>query len=1164
MPDATELNTTATSDATLLANTMFGDGIQVVSATLTGAATQAGTYEGGEATSDGVVPSDSGVILSTGDIADFTSGGGGTDTNTTADTGTGHGGAGDSDLDAISTVSTNDAVVFESTFIPDDDYITMQLVFSSEEYLEYVNGGFSDTLGIWVNDEFVPLTSSGDTVSIDTVNDNSNSNLYIDNPQNADTYNTEMDGFTTTLSFKAPVNAGEDNTIKIGLADGGDDVYDSNVLIAADSVQTVALAFEDEVTLEANTTAIIDVLANDHDASGNGLTITELNGEPVQPGDSVTLNTGETVTLNADYTFSVETDSDLGETVFTYTVENSEGTSDVGYVIIQTVADAPLDGIVEGSGGADVIDTSFTGDPEGDMIDAGDAIGVNGTTGDDDYVLAHGGGDTVKSGAGDDIVYGGTGDDALHGEAGNDSLYGEDGTDEMGGGDGDDVLHGGADGDGVYGDAGNDLLDGGTGADLVTGGSGDDTIALTDGFGNDTITGGETGETDGDTLDMSGVGAGVQLDLTGNDPEAGSVFENGTPGSGSARFSEIENIVLSDGRDTVHLADNSGQDAVAGFDINDSGDGTALDQLDVSKLTSDGGYTPVTTTDVDVTSDPYGNAVLTFPGGEAITLEGVNPLDLSTVDDLVAIGIPDGRDYIVEGTSGGEVIDTGYTGDPEGDMVDAGDALDGSDDDVIEAGAGDDTVLAGAGADSVRAGEGNDSVEGGAGEDSLYGDEGDDTLLGGAGDDTIDGYLGADSIEGGDGNDSISGHDGDDTIYGGAGDDWLRGSVGNDEMWGGTGDDYIWSGYNDDTIRIENDFGNDTIEAEGLNETTGDVLDLSLVTDGLTIDLTDSNPEDGSFSDGTSTATFNEIENIVLGGGNDTLVLDDLSGDDFVQGFDLADDDGDGFTNDQLDVSQLTSDWGTTPVTAWDVTVTDSNGDGTGDAILSFPGPESITLVGVTPDQVDTIPELFSIGIPCFTPGARIVTMHGEKPVEDIRPGDMVLTADNGFQPVRWVGSRSLCAAELAARPELKPYVIRKHAFGNARKMVVSPQHGFVMQTDTGERLIRAKHAAELFGGQIARRDKACEAVTYIHILFDRHEIVFAEGARTEAFYPGPQALKSIDREAAMELLTLFPELAKVVFGDAPCAKGYGPPARAYLKGREIRAMMSELCNGVR
>ncbi len=1348
MPDAIDLSVTSTNDATVLADTIFGNGIQVVSATLTGQTNQAGTYTGGESTSGGVVPSDSGVIFSTGNISDFTSGGTGTNTNTSSGTSSSMGGAGDPDLDGISTTTTHDAVVFESTFIPDDDYITMQFVFSSEEYLEYVNSGVNDTLGVWVNGEFVPLTSSGDTVSIDTVNDSSNQNLYIDNPRWADTYNTEMDGFTVTLSFKAQVNAGEENTIKIGLADGGDSAYDTNVLIAADSIQTVALAFEDFVTLEANTVNVIDVLENDRDSQGDGLRVTEINGQAVNPGDSVTLNTGEVVTLNADYTLSVATDSDLGETVFTYTVENGNGDTDVGYVNIQTVADAPLDGIVEGSGQADLIDGSFSGDAEGDMIDSGDATGVLGTTGDDDYVLGYGGDDTIQTGVGDDIV------------------------------------------------------DGGSGDDVIQTGSGDDTILLRDGFGADTITGGETGETDGDVLDLSGVTAGVTLDLSSSDPEAGTVTETGS--TSTTTFTEIENITLSDGRDTVVLADGGGSDTLSAFDLADSGDGTANDQLDVSGLTSDGGGTPVTTADVTVSDDGSGNAVLTFPGGESITLMGVSPASLATVDDLVSIGIPDGRDFIVEGTSGADSIDASYTGDPEGDMVDAGDAADGSNDDVIQAGDGNDTVIAGAGNDSVRAGAGDDSIEGGTGDDTLYGDEGNDTILGGDGIDTIDGYLGDDVIDGGDGNDSISGHDGDDTIYGGAGDDWLRGSVGFDEIWGGTGDDYIWTGYNDDTIRIENNFGNDTIEAEGIDEVTGDVLDLSLVTDDLTIDLSGSNPEAGTFSDGVSTAQFNEIENIILGGGRDTIRLADFSGNDFVQAFDMTDS-GDGTTNDQLDVSGLTSDWGTTPVnagdvtvsddgsgnalltfpggesitligvdpaqlntidalvsigipdardfivegtsgadtidasytgdpegdridandhsdgsnddsveagagddvvisgegndtisggvghdlikggtgddsisgdggddtvaledgfgndtlvggeefentgdvldlsgvtdnltvdltnadpenitvsdgtdtataqefesvvlgggedtltlgdngggdvisgfdltdrgdghtfdqldvsgvtsdgvtpvTAWDVTVTDTNGDGTGDAILTFPGGESLTLEGVSPEQVNSIPELFAIGIPCFTPGAMIVTDKGEVPVEDIRPGDRVLTVDNGFQTVRWAGQRTLDAAELEANPQLKPVVIRKGAFGNTCKMLVSPQHGFLMKTDTGERLIRAKHAAELYGGQIARLDRNCTGVTYIHILFDRHELVFADGAATEAFYPGPQALKSLDREALIELLTLFPELSEMVFGEGRRPDGYGPPARDYLLGRDIRAMAKE------
>ena len=547
-------------------------------------------------------------------------------------------------------------------------------------------------------------------------------------------------------------------------------------------------------------------------------------------------------------------------------------------------------------------------------------------------------------------------------------------------------------------------------------------------------------------------------------------------------------------------------------------------------------------------------------------------------------------DDIVEGTGGDDLIDANYTGDPEGDRIDAGDSTGaqtgnaGSDDDYVLAGGGNDTVDAGAGddavygeggddsllgdvgndtliggigADTLRGGIGDDSLQGGAGDDDLYGDEDDDTILGGAGDDTIDGGLGADLIAGGDGADSISGNDGDDTIKGGAGDDWLRGSVGNDEMWGGEGDDYIWSGYDDDTIRIENNFGNDTISAEGIGEVSGDVLDLSLVTDDLTIDLTGSDPEAGTFSDGVSTASFEEIENIVLGGGRDTIKLADLSGADRVIGFDMTDA-GDGSTRDQLDVSQVTSDYGTTPVTASDVIVTDTNGDGSGDAILTFPNGESITLVGVTPDQVDSIAELNAIGIPCFTPGTLITTASGQVAVEDIAAGDLVQTVDNGLQPVIWARHQHLRPEDLARDPGLRPVIIRRLAFGNQRRMRVSPQHGLVWAA-AGGRLIRAKHAAEYLGSAAARLDMACRDVTYIHLMFERHQLIYAEGAPAEAFYPGPMALKSLDVDTICDLMAVMPAMARLIFEAASAEAVYGPPARPYLKARDIRALLQRV-----
>ncbi|GAA5067486.1 choice-of-anchor L domain-containing protein [Roseibacterium beibuensis] len=502
MATAAELDVTVTTDATAVANQLFGDGITVQSATLSGATGQTGLYSNADTTSPGVAAGDSGVIFSTGNVTDFTNSGGSTNTNTSAGTSTDHGGTGDADLQAITGSWTYDAVVFEAVFVPDGDYITMQFTFSSEEYLEYVNSGFSDTLGVWVNGEYIAVTPLGDEVSIDTVNDSSNSNLYIDNPAGSDPYNTEMDGFTVNLSFKAPVNAGEENTIKIALADEGDGTYDTNVLFAADSLQTVALAFDDEVTCPVNSARVVDVLANDVDDLGQGLTITEINGEAIAVGGSVTLSTGEVITLNADGTLTIQTDGDVGTTQITYTIENGDGTTDVGYLTLNTEAVPALDGIVDGTTAGEVIDASYTGDPDGDMVDAGDATGVLGTTGDGDVIQAWGGDDTVLAGAGDDIVFAGSGDDSVDagagadsvdGGTGNDEILGGSGNDTLEGGDGSDTILGGADDDSITGGAGGDTLSGEDGNDVLDGGLDDD--SLDGGAGNDSLTGGEGNDT---------------------------------------------------------------------------------------------------------------------------------------------------------------------------------------------------------------------------------------------------------------------------------------------------------------------------------------------------------------------------------------------------------------------------------------------------------------------------------------------------------------------------------------------------------------------------------------------------------------------------------------------------------------------------------------------
>lgn len=372
--------------------------------------------------------------------------------------------------------------MLEATFTPDGDYITMQFVFSSEEYLDFVKSGVNAAFGVWVNNVYVPFTPAPNgIVSIDTINNTSASNLYIDNPSTLDVYNTEMDGLTRTLSIKAPVNSGQLNTIRIALADGVDTSYDSNVLIAADSVQTVALAFDDEVVIEPNTSKIVDILANDFDASNGGLTITEINGTPIVVGQTVTLPTGEQITLNADYTLTIVTDSDLGSQSFTYTIADNAGNTDTGFATITTVASAPLNYVVEGTAGADLINAAYTLDPEGNLVDANDALdGSN-----NDSIRAGAGKNTVNGGASNDTIDGGIGSDSIFAGIGNDFVDGGDDNDTIFGEAGDDTILGGNGADSLDGDGGNDSIYGGTGKDTLIGDAGNDT--LLGGGGDDAI-----------------------------------------------------------------------------------------------------------------------------------------------------------------------------------------------------------------------------------------------------------------------------------------------------------------------------------------------------------------------------------------------------------------------------------------------------------------------------------------------------------------------------------------------------------------------------------------------------------------------------------------------------------------------------------------------------
>ena len=331
MVDAAKLPVETGVSADAMADAMFGPSIKIVSATFTGDPQSAGIYSHGDTVAPNLTPSDTGVILSTGKASDITNATG--DANHIASRTTDTAGVnGDADLNAIAGTQTYDAAIFQADFIPDGSVLTMQITFSSEEYLEYVGSGFNDAVGVWVNGEKALLTVGDGDISINNINPGSNGDLYIDNAN--DQFNTEMDGFTVTLTLKAPVIPGQVNTIKIAIADGGDASYDSNLLIAGDSIQTAVVATDDSFTVDWDGQTVVDLIGNDVDAAGGTLTITKINGIPVTAGSTVTLPSGLVIMVNGDGTITVVSDptDTPGDVSFSYEVTNEDGITDVGFV----------------------------------------------------------------------------------------------------------------------------------------------------------------------------------------------------------------------------------------------------------------------------------------------------------------------------------------------------------------------------------------------------------------------------------------------------------------------------------------------------------------------------------------------------------------------------------------------------------------------------------------------------------------------------------------------------------------------------------------------------------------------------------------------------------------------------------------------------------------
>jgi len=321
-------------------------------------------------------------------------------------------------------------------------------------------------------------------------------------------------------------------------------------------------------------------------------------------------------------------------------------------------------------------------------------------------------------------------------------------------------------------------------------------------------------------------------------------------------------------------------------------------------------------------------------------------------------------------------------------------------------------------------------------------------------------------------------------------DDSIEAGAGNDLIYAGEGNDWVHGGTGNDTIYGE--AGNDSLAG---------------------------NEGDDTFYVGSGDSAHGDD-------GDDTFIIDGSE----LNGGTIGVLGGEGYetTGDTLDFGgHLLA--GSVVITDGD----DANGGKTGTAQLT----DGTT---VNFSQIEKII--------CFAGDSRIETPFGPRSVQELKAGDLVLTRDNGPQPIRWVGTKTV-----AGRGKLAPIIFAKGSIGNSHALQVSPQHRMLIddyRADLlfGQREVIAAASFLVNGADIIQQET--DNITYYHLLFDHHEIIKSAGAWSESYQPGDYSLAGLNPKAREEVFALFPELRS-----DPGA--FGPSARQSLTCGSARLLVA-------
>lgn len=784
------------------------------------------------------------------------------------------------------------------------------------------------------------------------------------------------------------------------------------------------------------------------------------------------------------------------------------------------------DGGIDGTDHGELIDASYT-DAEGDQIDNGNGGGG----GNDDEVLAGGGDDTVVAGAGSDTVYGGTGNDDISGGDGNDMLYGGSGS----------------------------------------GGESTDPVTIT-------ATNAES-TTEGFTISARSVEDGALTDASASNI---SYYDSSFGVAGAVSDSD-SGVTQQIGYDKASALS---EQLIIDFDSTAESAEVSFKHLYTSSHGENGHWAAfkdgTLVAEGDFTEDGAGS------GTGTIGISGIGNFDQIVLSANLQSDGSDGSDYMVSSVSFTAAPQDAEDGD---DSISAGDGLDtvygGDGSDTIDGGAGDD-LLYGDDAPEPQFSSSSITINNASFEDTSLNEDDWEvgisqwTISSGAdagiwnptsgsidegtvtGDNVAYLYDDGDSISQvlsetyQDGNTYNFSLDIGDSYEGSANFtvNIYAGSTVIGTFTGDTGDEdrldsltVSSDGYSDPsldgqplTIEIELNSGGvlsvDAVSGEVLTPVTADETaggDDS-ITGGAGADTIEGGGGSDTLSGGTGADSLSggagndelhagQGDTAEGGDGDDIFILEETF-EDGSSAFTILGGDGGETDGDTLDLNGLLKPGGLTINSISEEGSLSGTAQLSDGSVVTFSGIETII---------------------CFAAGTLIATAKGPRPAESLAPGDLVCTRDNGLQPVLWKG-----VSTVPGTGRSKPVCIPPGVLGAARPLAVSPQHKILLRGGfteclTGEPEVFAA-ACHMVGWSGIRQVPVPE-ITYVHLLLDRHEVVFAENVATESFFPGQSALDGLPGPVREDLFSAQPGLR-----DDPA--GYGRMARKCLDARETRALL--------